>query len=53
MDQRCTLTCSPGYHMECGNYTTLVEPTINLLDSEQSVGVKMYAARQDHVVDYV
>jgi hypothetical protein len=42
VDQRCTLTCNPGYHLECGNVTTLISSTINMLTSDMSVGVKMY-----------
>ena len=51
VDQRCSLTCEPGYHIECGNVTTLIEDEINMLDFEQTLGRKMYAARQDYVTD--
>ena len=39
--------------MECGNLTTLIEPTIHVMTKQQSLGRKMYAARQDYVLDYV
>jgi hypothetical protein len=51
VDQRCTLTCQPGYHIECGNVTTLTDATIDMLDYEQTLGRKMYAARQDYMTD--
>ncbi len=52
VDQRCTLRCEPGYHIECANLTAIGDDApayMDKLTSEQTLGRKFHMVRQDYL----